>query len=141
MRSGGDGRLEQRSINDRVVFFEQGKKVIESNWLLGVGAGNFIQALKIENQTNQDWTYQPVHNVLLLIWAETGIVGFLLSFVLLILALWMAWQKSEFGLGLIMVLLPTLAVDHWLWSLHLGLILCGFIVGLILNFSKYENRN
>ena len=136
MRSGGDGRLEKRSISDRVFFLQQGEKVISQNWLLGVGTGNFIEALKMNNSVNQDWTYQPVHNVPLLIWSEVGIFGFIIATILLVILFIAAWQQGVIELGLIMVFVPSLMLDHWLWSLHFGLLMTGFIVGFLLNKSK-----
>jgi len=141
MRSGGDGRLEQRSLNDRVIFFEQGRDLIAQNWLLGVGTGNYMEALSVEHEASPDWTFQPVHNVLILLWAELGIMGASLGLILLIIGLIMAWQKTQFGVELIVATLPAMIVDHWLWSLHFGLLLIGFIVGLTIKFSNYENRN
>ena len=136
-RSGGEGRLEKKSLDERSIYLQQGKNMLARNWLTGVGIGNYVEWLKIENPKNFSWTYQPVHNVLLLLWAELGIFGALLFVTLVGLLAYKAWQQSVFALGLIVVFLPALMLDHWLWSLHFGVILLGFVVGFVYNgFDK-----
>ncbi|MBD3359399.1 MAG: hypothetical protein GF365_01680 [Candidatus Buchananbacteria bacterium] len=81
----GETRLEQQSYTERALYFEEAKSLLESNWLKGVGLGNYTLALY--SQSGQDqvvWAYQPVHNVFILMATEIGVIGFLI-FVLLVI--------------------------------------------------------
>lgn len=136
MRSGGEGRLEQKSLNERKMYFDQGKEIIGQNWKFGVGAGNYIEALKKSDSTKLVWAYQPVHNVFLLVWAELGIFGMLILMIALTLILWQVWQNEIFAFAMLLAFLPSLMLDHWLWSQHFGLILLGLVVGIMMGFKK-----
>lgn len=133
MRSGGSGRLEQKSFSDRELYFQQGKEIVSSNWFWGVGMGNYIEQIKINNPNNEVWNYQPVHNVPMLVLAETGIFGLLLFLMFLAFISFFAWQNGTLAVSLIIALSPALMLDHWLWSSHFGFFCIGFIVGIILN--------
>lgn len=134
-----NARLEQKSIDERGLYFQQGKEVIKHNSLIGVGAGNYIRFLKKENPNNPAWTYQPVHNVFMLIWAELGIAGLLAFMVLYGTIIIRAYKNSPLGFCLLLALLPAMLLDHWLWSLHFGLIFLGFILGILLK-SDFNTR-
>ncbi len=51
-------------------------KMIRSNPLFGVGAGNFLVRL-MEYRVGNFYWLQPVHNIFLLAWSEIGIIGLL----------------------------------------------------------------
>ena len=140
IRSGGSGRLETKSIDDRAAYFEQGKETISENPALGVGAGNYVANLSENKSADPAWIYQPVHNVPMLIWAETGIIG-ILGAVAFFAALWLyAWRsRNILGLTLWASLIPALLFDHWLWDLHFGVLLIGFAVGLVFNLKQFNN--
>jgi hypothetical protein len=138
MRSGGDGRLETKSINDRVVYLEQSKNMIKENVLWGIGVGNYVEFLKNENSNNPAWTYQPVHNVFMLIWAELGLVGLLAFSILYVTIAMRACKKNPLGFCLLVSILPAMFLDHWFWSLHFGLLFFCLVFGLVLN-KRFES--
>ncbi len=81
----GETRLEQKSYNERTIYFDQAKDLLEENWLKGVGLGNYTLALYNQTKPKEPaWAYQPVHNVFILMATEIGVIGFLI-FVLLII--------------------------------------------------------
>ncbi|HEX8974767.1 MAG TPA: O-antigen ligase family protein [Patescibacteria group bacterium] len=131
-RSNVDSRLERKSLDERKVYFEQGKNMIEKNMMLGVGMGNYVQELTREDPTKEAWSYQPIHNFFLLVWAELGIFGMLALAALLLFICLKAWKGNGFGAAMLAVLLPAAFFDHWLWDLHFGVLLLGLIVGIIL---------
>jgi O-antigen ligase len=104
------------------------------------------------------WTIQPAHNVFVLIFAELGAVGLFLfaGFLLSVLMMSFRWlwqfggrmqdvgcrmSASEEDLSCIIyhasfilalfALLPSLFLDHWLWSSHFGLFLFFLLAGLV----------
>lgn len=137
VRTQGSTRLEEKSLDDRAVFFQQGREIIKNNLFLGVGAGNYIETVRKANPGSPSWAYQPVHNVFLLVWAELGIVGMLVLLTLMFAAVGNVWQSGNvLGIALLASLAPTLLLDHWLWSLHFGVLFLGLIIGLISYFTE-----
>lgn len=132
-RSNINARLEQKSINEREIYFQQAKEIIKQHPIVGVGAGSYIDYLKEKNPNNYPWNYQPVHNVFMLIWAEIGLVGMLAFVVLYVTIIVRAYKNSPLSFCLLLAFLPAMFFDHWLWSLHFGLLFLGLINGLILN--------
>lgn len=136
VRTDGGTRLEQKSFDDRALYWEQAKEIIKQNPIIGVGAGNYVAYLKAKNPDNQYWTYQPVHNIFMLVWAELGIVGLLAFVVLCVTIILRAYKRSPLGFCLLFALLPAMFLDHWLWSLHFGLLIIGLIAGISLRGNE-----
>jgi hypothetical protein len=64
-------------LRERLTFLLIAKNVIFSNFLLGIGVGQFvIEMQKYSEHILQTWQLQPVHNVFLLVLVELGLVGF-----------------------------------------------------------------
>jgi len=88
--------------------------------LVGVGLGNFLVNLPQILSSRQIYFLQPVHNIFLLILAETGIIGLLLFAYLL----WKARSPMVF-----MIVLLGL-VDHYPLTLQQGQLLLTLVLGL-----------
>jgi O-antigen ligase len=58
--------------------------MIKDNWLVGVGAGNFLVKLPEYFQKNGIVWLQPVHNIVLLALSELGILGVAMMSLLII---------------------------------------------------------
>jgi len=103
-------------------------KMIRSNPLFGVGAGNFVVNLPDFKVGNFYW-FQPVHNIFLLAWAEIGIMGIIIlitNYELLITNLirkkWW-WFLIIVGItGMVDHYWLTLPQNTWLLAIILGLI-------------------
>ncbi|MDD3964968.1 MAG: O-antigen ligase family protein, partial [Candidatus Moranbacteria bacterium] len=120
----------------------------EGNVLLGTGAGNFTARMISLQPERPIWSIQPVHNVFVLVFTELGLVGFVLFLFFLfsliknfIAGLDLRLQRASksldsrllgddtsenliikkenilFGIALL-VLIPSLFLDHFLWSSH-----------------------
>jgi len=102
-RLNGEERLEQKSLSERALYFEQSKNLIKANWLKGTGLGNYTLALYNQLSEKQPaWAYQPVHNVYLLVATELGILGFIIFILLIIESLRKIYHfKIEENLGLL----------------------------------------
>ena len=120
--------LEDVSITERKELNENAIKIIKDNPLFGIGVGNFIPAM-YEYPVYTDSglrLMQPVHNVFLLITAETGVLGILYlttisAFIILKI------KNLKVALFLVIVLLTVGMLDHYFWTLPQGL-------GLLLSF-------
>jgi len=130
-------RLEVNSLTERARYQRDAWRIINNNWLFGVGIKNYGLALYEIDSERSVYEYEPVHNVFLLIWAEVGAVGFVCFLVLLFYCFFVAWQKKNFAsMSLFAVLVVLIFFDHWLWSLHFGVLLFWGILGVVLLDSK-----
>lgn len=136
-------RLENKSINERIFYMQQAKKIIATKPLLGTGIGNYTFTLLKENpKLKEVWLLQPVHNVYLLIFAELGAIGFslFLFIVIFIIFDFMESFKKEdsnrviFSAVIISLLILSL-FDHWLWTSHFGIL----VFWLLLSFSREKD--
>jgi len=121
--SGWDGA----GVQKRIVLLEQAGKMIKTNPLLGIGLNNWFNEQAKSEVRNAGWR-QPVHNVVALWWAETGLMGMLV-------AGWTLknWIKNRGGrawLVMIFIIGLTGMVDHywltlpqnrWLWGVILAI--------------------
>ncbi len=134
------------SVSERVQSLYDAKTVMDATSLFfGTGAGNFTERLLWLERERPVWTLQPVHNVVVLILAEIGVIGLFLWFLFLgtVLLSWKKYLISKrqesvqviFGIALL-VLIPSLLLDHWLWSSHFGI----FFVFLLLGLSQSKNE-
>ena len=136
-RFSADNRLAEKSNTERIASLEQSTEVIKNNWLLGAGVGNYSLSLSSIIPGEEVWFYQPVHNVFLLVWSEVGIFGLIFFVFLLIYFLIQAVKaKKPIELALLIFLISILALDHWWWSLHFGVLFFWLFVGLL--YGRYE---
>jgi O-antigen ligase len=139
-RADPNANLEHKSATERIEYAQDSLQLLHNHWLLGVGPGNYGLAVQKEvKPTQSNWYYQPVHNVFLLVFTETGIFGLLaFSWLLLFLVVFNAKRLLTktamffplLNIILIIVLLIMMLFDHWLWSLHFGTILLWFVLGM-----------
>ena len=144
-----------KSIEERVFYLDVSRGTFLKNPFLGVGSGQFVLNMeKIDGI--QNWQFQPVHNVFLLILNEIGIFG-------LILFAWFVWEivknfplqhkcstwnilrgKYEtfifyveaifFGFMFIMLF------DHYFWDIQQGQIMLWIIFGILIGDKLCTSR-
>ncbi|MEA2065037.1 MAG: O-antigen ligase family protein [Patescibacteria group bacterium] len=134
------GRLETKSVEERINYTTEAKNLIKENWLVGAGIGNYTLASYYKTGKKYPaWHFQPVHNVYLLVLAELGIIGFLLFFAILISAVrFLNFKKINFTFFTFLSLLIIAFFDHWLWSLHFGILFFWLILSIMVKYD-YEN--
>lgn len=124
----GQGNISQNetvAVYERVTGNQVAIKIITDNWLLGVGPGNYTQALHKASPELKTWELAPVHNVPLLILAEWGLAGMML------LGLLVYYLRAQ-----ALFLLPIVLLDHYFYSQWPGI-----VVGVILILSTvYPHR-
>jgi O-antigen ligase len=143
-----DTYTEIKSANERISSYEIASGVIRKNLFLGSGIRNY--GLETENILGQEmdyYVYQPVHNVFLLVLAEIGLLG-LIFFVAVLQYVFSriyspgisskanAKQQSvnqgPYQAAFLFAVLAMFLFDHWWWSLHFGVLLFWFIIGIVL---------
>jgi putative inorganic carbon (HCO3(-)) transporter len=118
MTYGPDDKLEA-SAAERVALWKDATQLISSSPLLGTGYNTYAQLHRVGS-------FKDTHNLYLKILVETGIVGFVIVFILLLGVIRMAFQlfQSEdpiverpFGLGMLLcmggLLILNLFGDRW----------------------------
>ncbi len=144
-RAGGAERLEIKSISERRMYLEDAEKMLKENWVKPRGLGNYTVVLAEEKESSPWYYFQPVHNVFLLIWAEIGFAGLLFFLFFLAYLFWQSLKnKNILGLSVLSMSCIIMALDHWLWSLHFGVIFFWLIAGIIIknNYTKlYEIKS
>ncbi len=108
--------------------------------LLGVGLGNFTDALPDVTHVRQANSLQPVHNIYLLVLSETGVAGFIFFVVFVGLLVWeevaglsqKKQQPSIYVIPLICLLLLGL-VDHYSLTLQQGQLLFVVVIASVLS--------
>lgn len=136
-----DVRLEQRSVAERSDQVYEASTLLKEDWVTGVGIGNYTAQLhsndKEENTIKAGYSYQPVHNIYLLMFTELGIAALLLLAGLIGSLLYRAQFESPWSLTWGLAALSFLIIgffDHYLWSLHFGIIL------FWLTLALYEDK-
>ncbi len=120
-----------KSLSERQEYFNQARELIKDNWLFGVGPGNYTTALISQDKIGGSiWNYQPVHNVFLLLWAESGVLS-LLFFILFLIFLIKKDRREAFSWAILGALIVLMLFDHWLWSLPFGFLFLFLFLGLI----------
>jgi len=125
-------RLEIKSKSERLESIKNSWPIIKNNWASGVGVGNYTLALPLQRPGEQPYLYQPVHNVFVLAFSEIGIIG-----MLLFVFLFVRFPGSSPGLKarnnqamILVALIVVMSLDHWLWSLHFGMLFFWLAIGL-----------
>ena len=119
-----DTPIEARSLGDRKRDAELALELLARNPWRGVGAGNYLAAVRAIEPDSR-----TVHNVALLVAAETGLPGAALWLLLTLLGLWPP-SASHRSLGLWLAVFVIGLFDVALWvtmswraAITLGLIL------------------
>lgn len=71
------------TISKRIDYIQDAWQMIMNNWLWGVGLGQYVANLPTMGR--ELWQYEPVHNIVLLLWSEIGLIGMALLIAIIIL--------------------------------------------------------
>lgn len=123
------------SVQRRIELAKAALRMVAFSPLWGVGLGNFIPRL-FDFSLNREVIYwlQPVHNIFLLVAAETGLtgLGFFLWFLVTTFKR-LSKRKSTIKASLLMVLVSVLSLgffDHYFCTLQSAQLLFAFLLGL-----------
>lgn len=121
---------EQQSVSERVGGWHEAAAVWRTHPLRGVGLGNYTNSVQQSLPNQPPWTYQPVHNVGLLLLSELGLVGLFLVFMVWGRPLWQARQHWWWVLPIAIIGL----FDHYFLTVYAGWLLLGLWVGFWVKF-------
>ncbi len=130
------GRLENKSITERLTQYQQFSEIFWKHPLLGVGPGTYTLALYQNNSTLPVWRYQPIHNIYLLMLVEIGLVGFAIVTLLHCYIVTLLIKRNKLFLPILASILIVGLFDHWLWSSSFGLIFTAVVFGLSLGYRS-----
>jgi O-antigen ligase len=146
------GRFSDISLFIRDFFLRESLAavslmIIQKNPFFGVGINNFfIHELPLQ-KTLSSIFLQPVHNIYLLVFAETGLMGFLLFIWFLIKTFWRqkkTWEHvSNFERNVIVLLFCALGIglfDHFFLTLQQGQLMFSFLLGLVWSMKGSDKK-
>lgn len=127
-------------------------KMLKAQPIIGTGLNNFMLSKPRYTPIGIPNYKLPVHNVYLLVAAETGLLGFLAFAWLLITTLRVTWRavKLSHGIhaassrGLFAGIVATLFVDSmlgWAWRFDVNYMLFWFIVGFLLSLINISRNS
>jgi hypothetical protein len=138
----GGGVNEERSLTERVALYERFVPfMLVTNPWFGHGIGSYALSYADFDPGHDVYTYQPIHNVALLMLAEIGILG--------VLAM-IAWTGSAYRInlsrfpkkdalyafGMASVVLIISFYDHYLWSSWVGLSLIALVLAMMVRMGE-----
>lgn len=121
-------------ISKRLELAEAAGLIFSESPLVGVGLNNFVVALpEVGVKPAVSWWLQPVHNIFLLLLAETGLIGLIVFVIFLWKALVSTIEFSKdkkYITAAFLVILITGLVDHYWLTLQQNQLLFALVVGL-----------
>jgi O-antigen ligase len=133
--------LADESVVERTELLNASWTMIQQHFFIGVGLLNFIPNLApLQKPSPLDLYLQPVHNIFVLVAAETGVMGLVLFVWLLVVSLiriknYEARIRRTFFV-LFTVILVTGMADHYWLTLQQGQLLFATVIGL--SWSKLQ---
>ncbi len=131
---------KEGSITERIQSLYDARTLIgtENIFLFGTGIGNFTARMHILQPQRPFWNIQPAHNVFVLIMVELGVIG-CIFFLFLLSSLWIHIVRSFKNIDdisivffcAIFTIVPSLLLDHFLWSSHFGILFLFFLFGMV----------
>ncbi len=133
-------RLEVISIEERASQYQTFGDVYVESPLLGVGPAAYTFMLERLDPGHPVWSYQPIHNVYLLILAELGLIGIIAFGYSVFRINPFAHASLKKGgtifAGAVGVLLFTIGLfDHYLWTLWPGLALSALSMASLVRWA------
>ena len=133
--------LSDESVAERVELLIASWKMIQMNPIIGVGIDNFIPSLApLQKPMPLGLYLQPVHNIIVLVLAETGIIGLVLFLWLFMLTVLRVRKQTDEIRGMLLLLLLIIFItgmfDHYWLTLQQGQLLLAAILGFCWVTSK-----
>jgi hypothetical protein len=142
-RVAAEGRIEQKSIDERIGYYGEAKELFLAHPYFGVGFRNYVPSLMELHPGRATWSYQPVHNSFILALVELGAIGASLLIVAAALLIRMAKGSRLMDRPEILALCSLVVVlslfDHWLWSLHAGWLFIGLLAVISVKLIQENN--
>ena len=128
------------SADDEAVqlrMFYNSESLKSLNWL-GVGTGNFVNWLMVIDPNLPRHLYQPVHNIYLLIFSETGILGaaaFVVFLIFLVKDFIKRTKLARFHHYSVLLVFASFlfmgVFDHFLWTIQQGRFIFWLVLAML----------
>lgn len=138
--SRGEVSLSDQAISQRVFHLRVADNLILENPALGVGAGNYVSAMRSALGPGlAPWFYEPVHNLYLLVAAEAGLPALFVFGLLIFFLLRRGWfsppskhspLKRAFLIAALVFMAAAL-LDHYAWTTNAGRYLWWLVLGVV----------
>jgi O-antigen ligase len=125
----------EHSVDERLIHIRASSLIIASRPIFGTGLGNFIpSAFEASKEYAFRYSYQPVHNSLILMLSELGIVGTAVIFILS----YFLFRRAQSGVyaGAISSVLVTGSFDHYWFTLVQNRLLLAMVLCLLLRDNR-----
>lgn len=126
---------DPNSLGKRVELIEWSLALIAARPLFGVGPGAFVYAAQNFKSMYPYVSPQPVHNIILLLISELGLIGGTVALFNMV-AFIAKYRNHLVFIACILVILATGMTDHYWISLQQNWILVGVLLGVLTN-SRY----
>ncbi len=122
------------TVSQRLQLSLVAGKMVSERFLAGEGLNTFvINVTRFVGFNTYSWTLQPVHNIFLLVFSETGVLGLLLLCLYFYKLLNILPAKNiYFSLAVTFVIVTGL-IDHYWLTAQQNLLLIGLLTGLIIS--------
>jgi O-antigen ligase len=113
---------------DRGALLRQGLDTIAAEPLTGVGPGRYVIALRARTAARRQsihGVFKPVHNVVLLVGGEGGVVALLVMAALYLGVGWRSFRAGPLAFGVYLAYIPFSMLDHFPYSFPQGLVITG----------------
>lgn len=140
------GTTNQEAISERLLYQKIAWNMLAAKPLTGVGFQNFVLVMdQFSPRILTVGQHQPVHNIYLLVAAETGILGMLVFLGFLGFILREAYQKgfNPVSATLFSVFVAFLFIglfDHYLLTIQQGRLMFFTIAGLLMASAKVQDE-
>ncbi|HVA96123.1 MAG TPA: O-antigen ligase family protein [Candidatus Acidoferrales bacterium] len=127
--------LSDESVTERTELLSTAFTIIKQHPLLGVGLYNFIPAMApLQKPLPLGLYLQPVHNIFMLVMAETGLIGLGLFIWMLVITIKRIasceLRMKRTFMVLMAIILLTGMFDHYWMTLQQGQLLFAVVLGL-----------
>lgn len=124
--------FKTKSFSERNSLINAAIHMISDAPLTGVGLNNYVIRSKHYLPKVEDlYIFQPVHNLFLLVTAELGIIGFLISIIFTAIVFFRTIKLPPIYIILMVQLLSLALIDHYLITLQQGQLFLTITVSLI----------
>ncbi len=114
--------LKDKAISLRLIYQKMAVKIIEKNPFIGIGFGNYVNYLTKQNAWEKyglhyKYLFRPVHNIYLLVGAETGIIGLGLFLLFLFATLNKAFKRMRKTFNLYNLIFFSSFICFLIWGI------------------------
>lgn len=132
--------FQTESFWRRIELAQAAWAMFKSSPILGIGLGNFTPRLPQFFIVQKLFFWQPVHNIFLLLLAETGVIGVWCMVYGVWYVLKKLWWEEKWSLALALTaIIATGLLDHYWLTLQQTQLLFCLIIGLSLRYDGKDD--